>query len=63
MENQEQIPIWDMIRMVAQRVLFSLNHSKAICGRTEMSDEGQALCFMAELVQYLQETTLIPNPT
>lgn len=48
MEDQEQIPIWDMIRMVATtRIVLPTTTVRLSAGRTEMTDEGQALCFMS----------------
>ena len=35
------------------RIVLPKTTVRLSAGRTEMSDEGQALCFMAELVQYL----------
>ncbi|MCB0634127.1 MAG: biotin synthase BioB, partial [Lewinella sp.] len=47
MENQEPVPIWDMIRMVATaRIVMPQNVIRLSAGRTNMSYEGQALCFM-----------------
>ena len=65
MEDQEQIPIWDMIRMVATtRIVLPKTTVRLSAGRTEMSDEGQALCFMAGAGSIFAGDKLLttPNP-
>ena len=65
MEDQEQIPIWDMIRMVATtRIVLPKTTVRLSAGRTEMSDEGQALCFMAGASSIFAGDKLLttPNP-
>ncbi len=48
MEEQEPVPIWDMIRMVATtRIVMPQTTIRLSAGRTTMSREGQAFCFMA----------------
>ena len=48
LEDQKPVPIWDMIRMVATtRIVMPKAVVRLSAGRTDMSDEGQALCFMA----------------
>ena len=48
MEDQKPIEQWEMIRMVATtRLAFPMSVVRLSAGRTKMSMEGQALCFMA----------------
>jgi len=65
MEGQKQIPIWDMIRMVATtRIVLPKTTVRLSAGRTQMSDEGQALCFMAGAGSIFAGDKLLttPNP-
>lgn len=65
MEDQKQIPIWDMIRMVATtRIVLPKTTVRLSAGRTQMSDEGQALCFMAGAGSIFAGDKLLttPNP-
>lgn len=65
MENQEPVPIWDMIRMVATaRIVMPKSVVRLSAGRTNMSQEGQALCFMAGAGSIFAGDKLLttPNP-
>lgn len=65
MENQEPVPIWDMVRMVATtRIVFPQSIVRLSAGRTSMSQEGQALCFMAGASSVFAGDKLLttPNP-
>lgn len=65
MEEQKPIPIWDMIRMVATtRIVLPKTTVRLSAGRTQMSDEGQALCFMAGAGSIFAGDKLLttPNP-
>ncbi len=65
MENQEPIPIWDMVRMVATaRIVMPKSVVRLSAGRTSMSREGQALCFMAGAGSIFAGDKLLttPNP-
>lgn len=65
MEEQEPVPIWDMIRMVATaRIVMPQSTVRLSAGRTEMSYEGQALCFMAGAGSIFAGDKLLttPNP-
>lgn len=65
MEDQKQIPIWDMVRMVAvTRIVVPETTVRLSAGRTQMSDEGQALCFMAGASSIFAGDKLLttPNP-
>ncbi len=65
MENLEPIPIWDMIRMVATtRIVMPKTTIRLSAGRTTMSREGQAFCFMAGAASIFAGDKLLttPNP-
>lgn len=65
MESQEPVPIWDMIRMVATaRIVMPKSVVRLSAGRTNMSYEGQALCFMAGAGSIFAGDKLLttPNP-
>lgn len=65
MEEQEQVPIWDMIRMVATtRIVMPKSTVRLSAGRLSMTREGQALCFMAGAGSIFAGDKLLttPNP-
>ena len=65
LEEQNPVPIWDMIRMIATtRIVLEHSAVRLSAGRTEMSDEGQALCFMAGANSIFAGDKLLttPNP-
>lgn len=65
LENQEPISIWEMIRMVATtRIVMPTSVVRLSAGRTSMSIEGQALCFMAGAGSIFAGDKLLttPNP-
>ena len=65
MEDQKPIEQWEMIRMVATtRVAFPESVVRLSAGRTKMSMEGQALCFMAGAGSIFAVDKLLttPNP-
>ncbi len=65
MEDIEPIPIWDMIRMVATtRIVMPHTTIRLSAGRTSMSREGQAFCFMAGAASIFAGDKLLttPNP-
>mgnify|MGYP001242101131 CR=1 FL=1 len=48
LEEQNPVSIWDMVRMIATtRIVLPHSAVRLSAGRTNMSDEGQALCFLA----------------
>mgnify|MGYP000991854873 FL=1 len=48
LENQAPVSSWEMVRMIATaRVMMPASMVRLSAGRTEMSPETQALCFMA----------------
>ena len=65
LEEQEVVPIWDMIRMVATtRIVLPVTTVRLSAGRTEMSKEGQAFCFLAGAGSIFAGDKLLttPNP-
>jgi len=65
LENQDPVSIWDMIRMIATtRMVMPKTTIRLSAGRTEMSTEGQALCFMAGAASIFGGNKLLttPNP-
>lgn len=65
MEEQKPIKIWDMIRMVATtRIVMPETQVRLSAGRTEMSREGQAMCFFAGANSIFAGDRLLttPNP-
>jgi len=65
MEDMELIAIWDMIRMVATtRIVMPETQVRLSAGRTEMSREGQAMCFFAGANSIFAGDKLLttPNP-
>lgn len=65
MENQPLVPIWDMVRMVATaRIVMPKSVVRLSAGRTRMSLEGQALCFLAGASSIFAGDKLLttPNP-
>lgn len=65
LENQEMVPIWDMVRMIATtRIVIPKTVVRLSAGRTQMSLEGQALCFMAGANSIFAGNKLLttPNP-
>lgn len=65
LEEQEVVPIWDMIRMVATtRIVLPTTTVRLSAGRREMSKEGQAFCFLAGAGSIFAGDKLLttPNP-
>ncbi len=65
LEEQEIVPIWDMVRMIATtRLVLPLTTIRLSAGRTQMTDEGQALCFVAGAGSIFAGDRLLttPNP-
>lgn len=63
--DQPQVPIWDMVRMIATtRIVMPETTVRLSAGRTQMSLEGQALCFMAGAGSIFAGDKLLttPNP-
>ena len=65
MEDMEPVSIWEMVRMVATaRILLPRTQVRLSAGRTAMSREGQALCFIAGANSIFAGEKLLttPNP-
>ncbi|WP_395043501.1 biotin synthase BioB [Flavobacterium sp.] len=65
MENEKPVEIWEMIRMVATtRIVMPQTQVRLSAGRTEMSREGQAMCFFAGANSIFAGDKLLttPNP-
>lgn len=65
LEEQEPVEIWDMIRMVATaRIVMPQTQVRLSAGRTQMSREGQAMCFFAGANSIFAGDKLLttPNP-
>ena len=65
MEDIEPVSIWEMIRMVATtRIVLPQTQVRLSAGRTEMSREGQAMCFFAGANSIFAGDKLLttPNP-
>ncbi len=65
MEDMEPVSIWDMVRMVATtRLVLPQTQVRLSAGRTQMSREGQALCFLAGANSIFAGDKLLttPNP-
>lgn len=65
LEDQKPTPIWDMVRMIATaRIVLPSTTIRLSAGRTQMTDEGQALCFMAGAGSIFAGDRLLttPNP-
>ncbi len=65
LENQTPVPIWDMVRMIATtRIVMPTTSVRLSAGRLNMSQEGQALCFLAGASSIFAGDKLLttPNP-
>lgn len=65
MEEQQPVEIWEMIRMVATtRIVMPETQVRLSAGRTDMSREGQAMCFFAGANSIFAGDKLLttPNP-
>jgi biotin synthase len=65
LENQQQVQVWDMVRMIATaRILMPKAMVRLSAGRNEMSMAEQALCFMAGANSIFTGEKLLttPNP-
>jgi biotin synthase len=48
LENQPDVPIWDVVRMIATaRIVMPTSDVRLSAGRARLSQVEQALCFMA----------------
>ncbi len=65
LEDQEPVSIWEMVRMVATtRIVMPETQVRLSAGRTQMTQEGQAMCFFAGANSIFAGDKLLttPNP-
>jgi len=65
LENQQPVSVWEMIRMVAvTRIILPKTQIRLSAGRTNMTKEGQTLCFFAGANSIFAGDKLLttPNP-
>ncbi|SHI62739.1 biotin synthase [Mesonia phycicola] len=65
LEEQQKVSIWEMVRMVATtRIIMPKTQVRLSAGRTDMSREGQAMCFFAGANSIFAGDKLLttPNP-
>ena len=65
LEDEKPVEIWDMIRMVATtRIVMPETQVRLSAGRTQMTREGQAMCFFAGANSIFAGDKLLttPNP-
>ncbi|MBO0356035.1 biotin synthase BioB [Muricauda ruestringensis] len=65
LEGQEPVSIWEMVRMVATtRIVMPFTQVRLSAGRTQMTKEGQAMCFFAGANSIFAGDKLLttPNP-
>ncbi|MBD0831083.1 biotin synthase BioB [Aestuariibaculum sediminum] len=65
LEDQQTVSIWEMVRMVATtRIVMPETQVRLSAGRTQMTPEGQAMCFFAGANSIFAGDKLLttPNP-
>jgi len=65
LENQQKVPVWDMVRTIATaKLMMPASMIRLSAGRINMSDTEQALCFMAGANSIFAGDKLLttPNP-
>jgi biotin synthase len=65
LEEQQPVSIWEMVRMVSTtRIVMPQTQVRLSAGRTQMSREGQAMCFFAGANSIFAGDKLLttPNP-
>lgn len=65
LEEQKTVEIWDMVRMIATtRIVMPKTQVRLSAGRTQMSQEGQAMCFFVGANSIFAGDKLLttPNP-
>ena len=63
--NEENLDVFDFVRMIATaRILMPASYVRLSAGRLQLSDEAQALCFMAGANSIFMGEKLLttPNP-
>ncbi|MFT6277826.1 MAG: biotin synthase [Flavobacteriales bacterium] len=65
LEDQKPVSTWEMVRMIATtRIVIPESVVRLSAGRTQISDEGQALCFLVGAGSIFAGDKLLttPNP-
>lgn len=65
LQDNEKVPLWDLVKMVAiARITMPESAVRLSAGRLDLTDEGQAFCFMAGANSIFAGETLLttPNP-
>jgi biotin synthase len=65
LEEQKPVEIWEMVRMIATtRIVMPQTQVRLSAGRTQMSQEGQAMCFFVGANSIFAGDKLLttPNP-
>jgi biotin synthase len=65
LQDNEKVPVWDLVKMVATaRIMMPKSAVRLSAGRLDLTDEGQAMCFMAGANSIFAGETLLttPNP-
>ena len=64
LEDKEEVNTWDMIRMIStSRIIMPKSIIRLSAGRLSMSDEAQALCFLAGANSIFSGEKLLTTPT
>lgn len=63
LENQEKVSVWDLVRMIATaRIVLPNTVLRLSAGRHELSQEGQALCFLVGAGSIFSGEKLLTTP-
>ncbi len=65
LEDQSHVPVWDRVRLIATaRIIMPKSTVRLSAGRTQMNEEGHALCFLAGANSIFAGDKLLttPNP-
>ena len=63
LEEMPQVPLWDIVRMIATvRITMPKSMICLAAGRKQMTEEGQALCFLAGANSIFVGTKLLTTP-
>jgi biotin synthase len=65
LENEENLDVFDFVRMIATaRILMPCSYVRLSAGRLQLTDEAQALCFLAGANSIFMGDKLLttPNP-
>ncbi len=63
LEDAQQYDVWDMVRVIATtRIVIPKTYIRLAAGRAQMTDEAQALCFMAGANSIFAGENLLTTP-